>query len=83
MAGFLGPAPIKNKINRDLQWLYNNDITYTKYFRDGSTAKVLWQQSLLVPTWRSDFVSSVDYGSMMFGYALNYLPEGFFRTYTS
>ena len=83
MAGFLGSTPIKNKINADLQWMYNNDITYTKHFRDGSTAKVLWQYSLLVPDWRSDYISSVDYVSMMFGYALNYLPDGFYATYAA
>merc|ERR1712130_547953 len=83
MAGFLDSAPIKNEINRDLQWMYNNDIAYTKHFRDGSTAKVLWQYSLLKPEWRSDWISAVDFGSMMFGYALNYLPEGFYQTYAA
>ena len=83
MAGFLGLESKRAKINADLQWMYDNGIVYNKPMSDGSTAKVLWRYSLKTPTWRSGIATSVDYSTMVLGYAYNYLPQGFYSTYAA
>ena len=37
---------------------------------------MLWRYSLGTPTWRAGTVTSVDYSTMVMGYAINYLPDG-------
>ena len=51
------------QVEEDLNWLYDNNVAYTKVFHDGSTAKVLWRYSGLQPTWRSGWITSVDYST--------------------
>ena len=83
MAGFLGLEEKRATINANLQWMYDNGIHYTKVMADGSTAKVLWRHSLNNPTWRGGWSTSVDYSTMVLGYAFNYLPSGFYSTYAA
>ena len=42
---------------------------------------MLWRYSLGTPTWRAGTVTSVDYSTMVLGYAINYLPDNFYPTY--
>ena len=35
------------------------------------------------PAWRSTWSTSVDYSTMVMGYALKYLPDNFYPTYNS
>ena len=50
---------------------------------DGTTVKVLWRYSLGTPTWRAGHSTSVDFSTMVMGYALNYLPQNFYPTYAA
>ena len=46
MAPFMAIPDKKAKVEEDLNWLYDNNVAYTKNFWDGSTAKVLWRYSV-------------------------------------
>ena len=46
MAPFMAVPSAKAQVEEDLNWLYNNNVAYTKNFWDGSTAKVLWRYSV-------------------------------------
>ena len=88
MGGFLATADgaVRQKINDDLQWMYDNDVcAYDKPFSDGSTAKVLWRCSVSpgYSDWKANRPTGVDYATMLFGYATNFLPEGFYEQYNS
>ena len=80
MAPFMA---VDNKVEEDLNWLYNNNVSYTKSFYDGSTAKVLWRYSAAQPAWRAGWMTSVDYSTMVLGYALKHLPANFYSDYNS
>ena len=49
---------------------------------DGSTVKALWRYSLDTPSWRANWSTSVDFSTMVMGYALKYLPQNFYQTYS-
>ena len=83
MAPFMGVASAKAKVEEDLNWLYDNNVSYTKNFHDGSTAKLIWRYSAAQPSWRSTWMTSVDYSTMVMGYAMKYLPENFYPTYNA
>ena len=48
---------------------------------NGESVKLLWRYSIDTPTWRAGTVTSVDYSTMVMGYAMNYLPSGFYYNY--
>ena len=90
MAGFLGSRAseldneLDNEINQNINYLYENDIcNYGKTYQDGSRTRVLWRCSISSPEWRANRPTSVDFSSMVFGYALNFLEGGdeFFERY--
>ena len=39
MAGFMGVESLRSEIEQNLEWLYENNITYTKQVIDGSKIK--------------------------------------------
>ena len=39
MAGFMGIPSLRSEIEQNLEWLYENNITYTKQVIDGSKIK--------------------------------------------
>ena len=39
MAGFMGVESLRSEIEQNLEWLYQNNITYTKQVIDGSNMK--------------------------------------------
>ena len=45
--------------------------------------KVLWRYSAANPDWRATWCTSVDYSTMVLGYALKYLPDSFYPNYNS
>ena len=45
--------------------------------------KVLWRYSLIEAAWRSKTTTSVDFSTMIMGYALKYLPEKFYDTFAA
>ena len=67
MAPFMGVASQKDQVEADLNFLYDNNISYTKNFYDGSTAKLIWRYAAANPTWRSTWMTSVDYSTMVMG----------------
>ena len=46
MAPFMAVPSAKAQVEEDLNWLYDNNVSYTRNFWDGSTAKVLWRYSV-------------------------------------
>lgn len=83
MAPFMGIPSAKERVEQDLNWLYENNVAYEKNFHDGSTAKLLWRYSAAQPSWRSTWMTSVDYSTMVMGYAMKYLPENFYPIYNT
>ena len=85
MAGFLPVArtsALRDEINADLAFLYDNDVcAYTLYLPDGRTPKVLWRCSVVQEWWRAPSFDSIDFSTMVLGYATNFLPAGFYATY--
>jgi len=87
MAGFLGPitGTLRDQVNQDIDWLYENDAcTYEKTYKDGSTSKVLWRCSVHpnYSNWKANRPTSVDFGTMIFGYATNFLQPEFWDMYS-
>jgi len=86
MAGFLPAADdeLKQTINSQLDWLYDNNVcAYEARLPDGSTPKILWRCSVRIPDWRAPSVDSIDFSTMILGYATNFLPEGFYTKYAA
>ena len=86
MAGFLPAADdeLKQTINSQLDWLYDNNVcAYEARLADGSTPKILWRCSVRIPDWRAPSVDSIDFSTMILGYATNFLPEGFYTRYAA
>jgi hypothetical protein len=78
MAGFLDAADVADRasINAELRWLYDN-LAY----ETAVGPKVIWRYSLAQPDWRASVADSIDYATMVLGYASNYLPSGFYATF--
>mmetsp|Transcript_12012 Transcript_12012/g.18967 ORF Transcript_12012/g.18967 Transcript_12012/m.18967 type:complete len:504 (+) Transcript_12012:122-1633(+) len=86
MAGFLPAADsvTREEINLKLVWLYENDIcAYTKQLPGSKQAKVLWRCSIKKPEWRATSADSIDFSTMVLGFAFNFLPAGFYEAYAA
>ena len=86
MAGFLPAADeqLKDTINDQLAWLYDNNIcAYSVQLPDGSSSKILWRCSVRLPDWRAGSVDSIDFSTMVLGFATNYLPSDFYSMYAA
>lgn len=86
MAGFLGAADAagRKQINVQLLWLYDNNVcVYEKELSTGMRLKVPWRCSINNSEWRSPAADSIDFSTFVLGYAVNFLPEGFYSTYAS
>lgn len=83
MAGFLKvDSTFTVNITAQLSYLYNNNIcTYRKALPSGKTVKVLWMCSMSQPGWRASAVDSIDFSTMVLGYAQRYLPDAFYESY--
>ena len=70
---------MKSTINDQLEWLYSNGVcAYETELPDGRKPKILWRCSVRLPDWRSPSVDSIDFSTMILGYATNFLPENFY-----
>lgn len=80
MAGFLpaADAGLRTQIVSQIRHLYDNDICAYKV--DG-VGKVLWRCSVKYPEWAADHVDSIDFSTMIFGYASLFLPSDFYSQY--
>ena len=89
MAGFLcvKDASRRSRINSQLRWLWDNEVcTYNKTIGTGSSqtmAKILWRCSADVSSYDRWWVTSIDYSTFWLGYALNFLPSGFYSQYAA
>jgi len=83
MAGFLNADPASTAtILGQLRHMYSNNICrYEKRLVDGSAPKFLWRCSITWPDERAGRVESVDFSTMVFGFAQQYLPSGFYQTF--
>ena len=86
MAGFLPIAntEMKDTINDQLEWLYSNGVcAYETELPDGRKPKILWRCSVRLSDWRAPSVDSIDFSTMILGYATNFLPMNFYSTYVA
>lgn len=89
MAGFLSAAPSPSDpvhlgIVRQLTWLYEHDVcVYNKQLGAHGVVKVMWRCSLAEPEWRAPAADSIDYSTFVLGYALRFLPPGWYSTYAA
>lgn len=84
MAGFLPVANNRESINNQLEWMYTNEVcAYETELPDGRKPKILWRCSVRLPDWRAPSVDSIDFSTMILGYATNFLPEFFYNTYVA
>ena len=89
MMNFIGAAPagsgLRDDINNMLHWLVDNEVClYSKTLPPGGqVVKVLWRCSVDLPDWRAPVADSIDYSTMVLGYAINFLPEGFYATHAA
>eukprot|EP00090_Calanus_glacialis_P037095 TRINITY_DN63590_c0_g1_i1.p1 TRINITY_DN63590_c0_g1~~TRINITY_DN63590_c0_g1_i1.p1 ORF type:complete len:156 (-),score=51.54 TRINITY_DN63590_c0_g1_i1:7-450(-) len=86
MAGFLPAADeeLRQTINTQLAWLYDNDVcAYQARLGGGATHKILWRCSVRLPGWRAGSVDSIDFSTMVLGYAANFLPPDFYNKYAA
>ena len=75
---------MKESINVQLEWLYTKDVcAYQTDLSDGSERNILWRCSVRLPNWRAPSMDSIDYSTMILGYATNFLPEDFYHTYAA
>ena len=82
MAGFLPNADtpeLKQEINSQLEWMYENDVCAYPV----SPYKILWRCSVKKSDWRSPSVDSIDFSTMILGYATNFLPDNFYNDYAA
>ena len=49
----------------------------------GTTHKILWRCSVRLPDWRCPTVDSIDFSTLLLGYATNYLPTGWYTQYAA
>ena len=49
----------------------------------GTTHKILWRCSVRLPDWRCPTVDSIDFSTLLLGYATNYLPAGWYTQYAA
>ena len=71
-------------INIQLEWMYLNEVcAYETELPDGKKPKVLWRCSVRLPDWRAPSVDSIDFSTMILGYATNFLPKNFYNIYVA
>ena len=80
MAGFLpaGNSTERKQINKQLKWLYQQNVCSYPIEVNGETIKILWRCSIREPEWYCPSVDSIDYSTFTLGYATNFLPSNFF-----
>lgn len=87
MAGFLPAADteeLRQEINAQLETMYTNDIcAYPVTLQSGEKPKILWRCSARVPDWRCPSVDSIDFSTMILGFATNFLPADFYNQYAA
>ena len=87
MAGFLPAADteeLRQEINDQLETMYTNDIcAYPVTLQSGEKPKILWRCSARVPDWRCPSVDSIDFSTMILGFATNFLPADFYNQYAA
>lgn len=86
MAGFLGvaDAATRKQINAQLQWLRDNRVcSYQARLPNGFAPHVLWRCSVKQPTWEASVADSIDFSTLVLGYAINFLPAGFYAQYAA
>ena len=87
MAGFLPAADteeLRQEINAQLEMMYTNDIcAYPVTLQSGEKPKILWRCSARVPDWRCPSVDSIDFSTMILGFATNFLPADFYNQYAA
>lgn len=87
MAGFLPIADLisgslRDEINADLAYLYDNDIcTYELEMPDGTRPKVIWRCSVVQEDWRAESFDTIDFSTFLLGFATNFLPQDFYYSY--
>ena len=75
---------LKEVINEQLEWLYTNEVcAYETRLPDGNKPKILWRCSVRLPDWRVPSVDSIDFSTMILGYATNFLSDDFYLTYAA
>ena len=87
MAGFLPAADteeLRQEINAQLETMYTNDIcAYPVTLQSGEKPKILWRCSARVSDWRCPSVDSIDFSTMILGFASNFLPSDFYNEYAA
>ncbi|CAK0825836.1 unnamed protein product [Prorocentrum cordatum] len=83
MAGFLNADPASTAtILGQLRHMYaNNTCRYKKDLADGSSPQFLWRCSITWPDYRAHRVESIDFSTMVLGFAQQYLPSDFYQTF--
>ena len=82
MAGFLpntDSEELKQEINSQLEWMYENNVCAYQVVQH----KILWRCSVTKPDWKSGSVDSIDFSTMILGYATNFLPDDFYNKYAA
>ena len=75
---------MKTLINEQLEWLYTNDVcAYAVDLPDGTKPKILWRCSVRLPDWRCPSVDSIDFSTMILGYATNFLNQDFYNKFAA
>ena len=91
MAGFLPSADteeLREEINGQLEWMYENDVcaypfNLGNWEEPGPEHKILWRCSVKQPDWRCPSLDSIDFSTMILGYATNFLPADFYQNYAA
>jgi len=87
MAGFLPSADteeLREEINSQLEWMYENEVcAYSVHLETGAQHKILWRCSVNQQDWRSPSVDSIDFSTMILGFATNFLPADFYNKYAA
>ena len=85
--GFLPSADseeLREEINSQLEWMYENDVcAYPVHLETGAEHKILWRCSVNQQDWRCPSVDSIDFSTMILGFATNFLPADFYLTYAA
>ena len=82
MAGFLpntDSEELKQEINSQLEWMYENNVCAYQVVQH----KILWRCSVTKSDWKSGSVDSIDFSTMILGYATNFLPDDFYNKYAA
>ena len=91
MAGFLPNADteeLREEINSQLEWMYENEVcaypfNLGNWEEPGPEHKILWRCSVKQQDWRCPSVDSIDFSTMILGFATNFLPADFYKNYAA